>query len=251
MLRIGVTGTDTAVGKTVISCALVTLLRSRGYGTGVMKPIETGVTRGEAGSDHVTLAAAAEVDHDREEICPLIFGDPLAPWVASERSSIEISVAALDEAFGKVCEEKDCVVVEGAGGLLVPITRTLRYDGLFVRWKLDLLIVAADRLGALNHTLLTVESAQRAGLRVFGVVLNQLHRALPRASGAGNATALREMLPDIPVVEFPCIEGLHGGKRLHEYGAPLDLQLLRDVAQGTGLVKLLFGSGSSLFDRRK
>jgi dethiobiotin synthetase len=245
MLKIAITGTDTSVGKTVVTCALIALLRAKGLKTAAMKPIETGVSRGEAGSDHITLAAAAGVDHDNSDICPLVFEDPLAPWVASRRASIDIDVSALDEAFNRNCSGQDAIIVEGAGGLLVPITRSMRFDGLFLRWGLELIIVAADRLGALNHTLLTIDAAQRAGLGVRGVVLNQLHKVRAMPQGADNATALRGLVPAIPVVEFPCVEELYGGKPLREHGAPMDFQLLRDAALSSGLVGLMSGTGGS------
>lgn len=226
----------------MIASAILTLMRARKMRVGAMKPVETGVARGEAGSDHVQLAVAAGMDPDCVDLCPIVLEEPRAPWIASRRRGQEIPIEALDESFARVRNGSDGVLVEGAGGLLVPITRTLRYDILFARWELDLVIVAADRLGAINHALLTVEAAHRAGLRIRGVVLNQVHKVKPLPPGTDNASALRELLPDIPIVEFPCIEGLYGGKRLHEYGAPLDLQLLRDVSLGTGLTRMVFGS---------
>ncbi len=244
MLRIGVTGTDTAVGKTVIASALVGLLRARSVRTGVMKPVETGVSRGELGSDHMLLAMAAEVSSDNSDICPIILEESLAPWVASRAANIEINIASLDESFARICAGNDCVVVEGAGGLMVPITRTFRYDHLFARWDLEIVIVAADRLGVINHSLLTIEAAQRAGLRVRGLVLNQLHRANPGTVAMNNASVLRELVPDIPVVEFPCVEALHGIRRLHAFRDPLDMGLLRDVALSTGLGAVLFEAGA-------
>jgi dethiobiotin synthetase len=242
VLKIGITGTDTAVGKTVIASALVGLLRARSIRTGVMKPVETGVSRGEPGSDHMLLAMAAEVSPDNSDICPIILEESLAPWVASRAANIEISIEALDESFARICAGNDYVVVEGAGGLMVPITRTVRFDHLFARWDLEIVIVAADRLGVINHSLLTIEAAQRAGLKVRGLVLNQLYRANPGTVAMNNASVLRELVPDIPVVEFPCVEGLQGIRRLHAFRDPLDVGLLRDVALSTGLSTVLFGA---------
>jgi dethiobiotin synthetase len=179
----------------------------------------------------VQLAIAAGDNPENADICPVIHEEALSPWVASRRSGTNIRVDQLDQAFERICRGRDCVVVEGAGGLLVPITRTVRYDSLFARWELELIIVAADKLGALNHTLLTVEAAQRADIKVRGIVLNQMYPPRPDDPGVGNALALRELLPEIPIVEFPCVEGIRGPRNLHAYGAPLDLQLLRQVAE--------------------
>jgi dethiobiotin synthetase len=240
MLRIGVTGTDTAVGKTVVSCALVGLLRGRGMRTSVMKPVETGVVRGEARSDHMLLAAAAAKPAHETDICPVILDEALAPWVAAKAANRDIDIKVLDESFARACDDADAIVVEGAGGLLVPITRSFRFDHLFARWNLDIVIVAADRLGVINHSLLTIAAAQQAGLRVRGIVINQLHRAIPNAKGMSNADALRELMPDIPIVEFPCVEGLHGIRPLRTSSVQLDADLLRDVALSTGLASLVF-----------
>jgi dethiobiotin synthetase len=107
---------------------------------------------------------------------------------------------------------------------------------LFSSWGLELLLVAADRLGALNHTLLTIQAADQAGLVVKGVVLNRIHSSNP---APGNAAALRELIPGVPVIEFPCIEPLRGHKRLHEHPAPVDFQALALAAESSGLLKLL------------
>ena len=245
MLRIAVTGTDTSVGKTVIATALVGLCRSRGLKTGVMKPIETGVSRGEPGSDHVLLATAADHDPDDPDICPVILEESLAPFVAAKSANVEIDLELLDKCFERISCDQDCVVVEGAGGLLVPIKRDFRYDHLFARWNLDIIIVASDRLGVINHTTLSVEAAQRAGLRVRGVVLNQVHRANPSTIVMNNGNSLRELLPAIPIVEFPCVEALHGIRRMQAFRDPLDLGLLRDVALGSGLANMLFENEGS------
>jgi dethiobiotin synthetase len=215
----------------------VSLLRSRGLRTTVMKPVETGVVREEPGSDHMLLAAAADID-DTTDVCPVVMEDSVAPWVAAAAANREISIDELDESFHRLTESADCIVVEGAGGLLVPITRTMRFDQLFARWSLDLVIVAADRLGVINHSLLTVHAARSAGLKVRGIVVNQVHRAIPVSKGMNNATVLRELLPGIPVVEFPCVEGLHGIRPLRSVREPFDVALLRDVALASGLANL-------------
>ncbi|MEX1256932.1 MAG: dethiobiotin synthase [Gemmatimonadota bacterium] len=213
MIRLAVTGTDTGVGKTVVAAALVALLRARGRTVAGMKPVETGVRRGDPASDAALLSAAAGGGDPLELVCPVVLPDPLAPWIAAERAGTAVDLAALDQAFETLARGKDAIVVEGAGGLLVPLTREIRFDTLFRRWRLDLIVVAADRLGALNHTLLTLEAARSAGLAVRGVVLNA-------GGGAGwggdksNLRALRELLAGVPVTTFPPVADPRSPKAL-------------------------------------
>jgi dethiobiotin synthetase len=202
MIRLGVTGTDTGVGKTVVTAALVALLRSRGVSVAAMKPVETGVRRGDPSSDAALLSAAAGGSDPLDRVCPVVLPDPLAPWIAAERAGTPVDLDVLDRAFEALSRGREAIVVEGAGGLLVPLTRETRFDTLFRRWGLDLVVVAADRLGVLSHTLLTVEAAVRSGLPVRGVVLNA--GAAPGWGGhESNAGALRELLPGVVVTTFP------------------------------------------------
>ena len=126
-----------------------------------------------------------------EQVRPLLLKEPLAPWVAAARGGTQVDLQALDAAFQALCAGRDAVLVEGAGGLLVPLTRDLAFDGLFVQWDLDLVVVAGNRLGAINHTLLTVRAAHDAGLRVRGVVLNTLDPEPPGIAESTNLETLR------------------------------------------------------------
>ncbi|HET6763997.1 MAG TPA: dethiobiotin synthase [Longimicrobiaceae bacterium] len=204
MIRLAVTGTDTGVGKTVVSTAIVARMRALGLRVAAMKPAETGRAPDDEASDAALLRAAAGAVDAIEAVRPLLLPEPLAPWVAAERAGVAIDLDAMDAAFHRLSAGRDAVVVEGAGGVLVPITRDLAYDGLFARWELDLVIVAGNRLGVLNHALLTLRAAQAAGLRVRGIVLN----ALSADGGAGvaegtNLAALRTLAGPVPVLPFP------------------------------------------------
>jgi dethiobiotin synthetase len=205
MIRLGITGTDTAVGKTYISTVLLTLLRRRGLSVAAMKPVETGVKADDPASDAMRLREAAGATDPIELVRPLLLAEPLAPWVALNRSGGTVDLGALDETYRQLSEGRDAILVEGAGGLLVPLTRDLAYDGLFVGWGLDLVIVAGNRLGALNHTLLTVRAAHDAGLRVRGVVLNTMSADARGIAESTNLEALAERLDPVPVLPFPWI----------------------------------------------
>jgi dethiobiotin synthetase len=197
VIRLGVTGTDTGVGKTLISVALVWLFRRHGLRVAAMKPAETG-----NGDDAIRLWHVAGASDLPEDVCPYHFTEPLAPYLAAQRAGADIDPAVLDVAFNRLTRDKDAIVVEGAGGLLVPFTRALTFEGLCRRWGLDLLIVATNRLGAINHTLLTVRAAEAAGLTVRAVVLTTPHADIQDLAEQTNLGLLRQ-LAGVPIFNLP------------------------------------------------
>jgi len=189
-----VTGTDTGVGKTVVSRALIAAFRKAGLKLGAMKPIETGV--GDAGPlDAIALREAAAATDPLETICPQQFTLPAAPNVAARAEAREVDLAAIEAAYERVKAGRDLVVVEGAGGLLVPIREGWTMAELAQRLGLPLLIVARASLGTINHTALTLESAASKGLSVLGVVISHAGGPISPAD-ACNLLALKEMLGD-------------------------------------------------------
>ncbi|HEU0300132.1 MAG TPA: dethiobiotin synthase [Longimicrobium sp.] len=227
MIRLGVTGTDTGVGKTYVSSVLLALLRRKGLRVAAMKPVEAGVTADDPSSDAMRLREAAGEHDPLERVRPILIAEPLAPWVALLRAGGTVNLHALDAAFHALSEGRDAIVVEGAGGLLVPLTRDLAFDGLFVGWGLDLVVVAGNRRGTLNHTMLTVRAAHDAGLRVRGVVLNALGPESKGIAERTNLEALLELLEPIPVVPFPWIRK----------DRPLDYAL--EIAEENGFDRLI------------
>jgi len=205
----GVTGTDTGVGKTVVAAALAAALVRRGVRTGVLKPAETGVAAGTEPPDAALLRAAAGAIHSIGTVCPFTFAEPLAPLIAAGRAGRRIELAALDAALDRAMTGCETAVVEGAGGLLVPIAEGVTYATLFARWNLDLVLVAANRLGVLNHALLTVQAAEAAGLRVRAVVLNTVSAAPPDLAASTNPGALRQLMPRQTIVTFPYLSDPH------------------------------------------
>jgi dethiobiotin synthetase len=197
MIRLAVTGTDTSVGKTLVSVALVWLFRRHGLRVAAMKPVETG-----DGDDAVRLWHVAGASDSPDDVCPYRFAEPLAPYLAARRAGTPIELPVLDAAFARLTRERDAIIVEGAGGLLVPLTRDVTFDDLCRRWALDLLIVAANRLGAINHTLLTVRAAQASGARVRAVVLST---TTPDPGGVAEQTnlALLRELAGVPIFNLP------------------------------------------------
>ena len=171
MSALFVTGTDTGVGKTFVACALATALRQRGRRVAVMKPVETGVE--DEPADALALRAAAADPAPLDDICPYRLRAPLAPAVAARLEGVTIDVARLVALVARRRQEADLLLVEGAGGLLVPLDARTTYAELAVRAGLPLLIVGANRLGTVNHCALTARVAAAAGLVVRGFVLSQ------------------------------------------------------------------------------
>ncbi len=187
-----VTGTDTGVGKTVVACALVRALRAAGVDAGAMKPVETGVGP-EGPLDAQALREAAGGSDPLDDVCPQRFALPAAPTVAARAESRTVALGELDAAFDRLAARHAQMVVEGAGGLLVPLTDALDMADLAARWSLAVVVVARAALGTINHTLLTLEALERRGLPLAGVVISHAGGRLS-APDAANLEALRDAL---------------------------------------------------------
>jgi len=196
-----VTGTDTGVGKTVVACALVRALRARGLDAGAMKPAETGVGP-EGPLDALALAEAAGGADPLDDVCPQRFALPAAPTVAAAAEGRAVDRAAIRSAFARLRERRDLVVVEGAGGLLVPLAEGASMADLARELGLPVVVVARAALGTINHTLLTLEAAASRGLRLAGVVVSHAGGPLSEADAA-NLGALRTALGERLVGEIP------------------------------------------------
>ena len=189
-----ITGTGTEIGKTVIAGGLAAALRQVGTDVGVMKPIGTGDT-----ADAQFLKHAAQVDDELSLINPVFLRHPLAPSVAARMESSEIDLSGIESAFAELQEKYEFVIVEGVGGIAVPIRDDFLVAHLIKRLKLPILIVATTGLGTLNHTLLTVAYAQQFDIQIAGIVLNGLR---PESTGLAEATNPVEIekLTGIPVI---------------------------------------------------
>ena len=196
-----VTGTDTGVGKTLASLALISAFRKTGLKVGAMKPIETGV--GEDGPlDAIALRDAAGSTDPLATICPQQFALPAAPNAAANAEDREVDLAAIDAAYETLTKGRDLMVVEGAGGLLVPIRDDWTMAELARRLDLPLLVVARARLSTINHTALTLEVAASKGLPVLGVIIS--HEGGPiSAADASNLLVLKNFLGDRLIGEIP------------------------------------------------
>jgi dethiobiotin synthetase len=191
-----VTGTDTGVGKTHTVLQLLKLLRANGRRCAGFKPICCGDRQ-----DAERLLAASTNSLTIEEINPLWLKTPAAPLTASQIEGVKINIEALTAAFRRLAARVEDVLVEGVGGWMVPILTDYFVKNLAVDLALPVLVVAQNRLGCLNHTVLTVNSVQAAGLRCAAVVLND-----PTPNGDIASTTNADILAKI--LDVPLLTGL-------------------------------------------
>jgi dethiobiotin synthetase len=202
-----VTGTDTGVGKTLVAAGLAAWCRHQGLDVGVMKPVASGCrsVNGQrpanrlVSSDAMLLRHAAGARDALALINPVCYREPLAPYAAERLCGRPVRWRAVAQAYARLRQRHSLMIVEGIGGLLVPLSKTRSVVDLIRLCRLPCLVVARLRLGTLNHTLVTVSLARRLGLDVLGVVLNP---AEPPSADAGgrlaeqtNAAVLRRWLP--------------------------------------------------------
>lgn len=209
-----VTGTGTGVGKTVLSAALLAAMRSAGERVRAHKPIVTGIA--EDSSDTPGREADWPPDHELlggvagmapEQVAPLRYGPRVAPHLAARLAGEEIDpgmvIARAQDAQEAARASSETLIVEGVGGLLVPLTDKLTVRDLAVALSLPVLIAAAPGLGTINHTLLTLESARRAGLDVRAVVLTPWPATPGELERSNRATIAR--LGEVEVAGLPYV----------------------------------------------
>ena len=183
-----ITGTDTGIGKTFCCCGLLRAARAKGLKCSGMKPFCTGDT---ADVDLIAAAGANEVP--RHVLNPVWLRPPLAPYTAAMLESRPIDLVAVKQAYEELSTQHELVLVEGAGGLLVPILQGYNFRDLASDLKLGVILIAPNRLGTINHTLLTAESVQNAGLQLSLVILNELD-AEPTLAAQTNQSILEGLL---------------------------------------------------------
>ncbi|GAB4558040.1 MAG: dethiobiotin synthase [Haliangiales bacterium] len=186
-----ITGTDTEVGKTTMARALLAAATAAGLDSRCFKPAESGCPSDERGAlqpqDALALWRAGGQRQDRDSVCAYRFRDPVAPGVAAAREGVSIDFAVLAQAVDALrAENPDLLIVEGAGGLLVPMGEGRMIRDLARMLSMPLLVVARPSLGTINHTLLTVESARASGIEVAGVVFSAAAGNVDRDAVASN-----------------------------------------------------------------
>jgi dethiobiotin synthetase len=173
-----ITGTDTGVGKTLIAGGIAKALSEKGKKVGVMKPFESGCLQQDKRLlplDASFLRKMSGCSEDLANICPYAFKQALAPGVAATVEKVKVDLVKVKDIFFQMVPKYDLMLVEGAGGIMVPINQEFLIIDLIKFLSLPLIIVARTTLGTINHTLLTIKQAQFQGIEVRGVILNQLY----------------------------------------------------------------------------
>lgn len=189
-----VTGTDTNIGKTIVAASLCASLRRRREGVRAFKPIESGTSENDGVPADAQLLAACAGMARWQDANAVALTEPLAPMVAAARGWTELDFERMTARMEALRAEGP-LVVEGVGGALVEVVPGVTVADLALRWDLAVLIVAANRLGVLNHTLLTVEALDRRGAVIAGVVLNTISPDEPTVAERTNAAELDRLLP--------------------------------------------------------
>ncbi len=214
-----ISGTDTGVGKTTVGCGLAAGLRELGVRVGVMKPVETGCeSRGSelVALDAIALRAAANSSDPIELICPYRYATPLAPAAAAEiENRVAPDMAQIRRGYEQLAASKDLMLVEGAGGLAVPIAWGENYADLARALDLDLILVVNNRLGCLNGAVLSLDYATRRGVRIAGYILND-------AAGENSPAARTNAASMRRLTAIPCLGEIG-------HGAPLPLEMCRRI----------------------
>ena len=205
-----ITGTDTDVGKTVVAAGLALVLKAQGIRVGVMKPVATGCLN--FGNRLVSVDAAFLMEAAENEwtahSSPARYKHPVAPKVAAELEKKEIDLDQIRNAYAELEKNYDFIIVEGIGGLMVPINPKYYVTDLVREFKLPMLVVAKPGLGSINHTLLTVDAARIRGLEIKGIIFNRVPRANLSISEMTNPKVISE-LTKLPILgSLPDVEGL-------------------------------------------
>lgn len=212
-----ITGTDTDVGKTLVSAALIHSLCAKGLQVSGMKPVASGCTatpHGLRNDDADQLIEAANVAADYDLVCPYRFQPAIAPHIAAKEAGVVISSEHIVECYKRLESLCDAVVVEGAGGWQVPLDDHKSFSGLALELGLPVVIVVGGRLGCINHALLTAESIRASGLSVAGWVFNQIDPDMQQVVAVKETLQVRmpgTLMADIPWQERPDAETISKG----------------------------------------
>ena len=198
-----VTGTDTEIGKTFVSCALLHAARAQGLRAIGMKPVAAGCGSDGRNDDVEAIAAASSESLERRRINPYLLKAPIAPHIAAAEEGVRIEPAVIVAAYRELAALADVVIVEGVGGFRVPFDDRQDSADLAVALGLPVILVVGLRLGCINHALLSVEAIAARGLRLAGWVANRIDPTMLRAEE--NLVALQARIPAPLLGCIPCL----------------------------------------------
>ena len=197
-----ITGTDTGVGKTHVACKLIADYVAQGYNVVGMKPVAAGceLVDGEwINEDVVKLQAASNVQAPRELTNPYSFKEAIAPHIAAKNAGVEIKIEKIMQAYQQLTSMADVVIVEGAGGFLVPLNQSENMADLTAALTIPIILVVGMKLGCINHSLLTVEAIKSRNLNLHGWVANHMDPEMPLLQE--NIQTISEQLRLAPIFE--------------------------------------------------
>jgi dethiobiotin synthetase len=225
-----VTGTDTGVGKTVITLALIKAVCRLGFTACGMKPVESGcLQQGEVlvPSDGIFIKTMAHMEENIGHITPCRFRSPLAPLPASEIEGVTVDFKKIIKAFADLSKKYDVVIVEGIGGLLVPITGNYFVIDMAKDFNLPLIVVSRPSLGTINQTMLTVNYALKEGLQVAGIIINYNQPPENTLAEATNPEIIKRISP-VPVIGiFPYLTDMESAAIEKAAGENIDISILK------------------------
>ncbi|MDW7727863.1 MAG: dethiobiotin synthase [Candidatus Methanoperedens sp.] len=199
MAGIFITGTDTSIGKTAVAGGLAGALADKGLDVGVMKPVQSGAGLRNGmfySPDAEFMIAACGSQDEMELVCPVMLREPLAPSVAAELEGKTVDVGIIKNAYLELERRHDIVIVEGAGGIAVPVKDNFLYSDLIRFLGMPVIIVARAGLGTINHTFLTAEYAKTCGITVTGVIINGFKGGTAEETNPG----IIEKLTGVPIL---------------------------------------------------
>jgi len=222
-----ITGTDTDVGKTIVTAGIAAALKKIGKDVGIMKPFAAGTPQkvGYKSEDVQLLAKAAQANDAEELINPYFFEIPASPFTATQILGIKFNIKMVLDSFKQLSSLHDIILVEGMGGVMTPILKDYFVTNLIKEMNLDTIIIASSRIGTVNHTIMSCKMCQNYGLKICGIIINILD-----SNGYQINTLKRDLeeLINIPVIgSIPYMENF-------------DLEKLSQIITHNTSIKSLF-----------
>jgi dethiobiotin synthetase len=190
-----ITATDTDVGKTYVSCKILESLKSLKINSGCFKPVSTGDR-----NDAKALIKASGIEESAEVVTPIFFKNPMSPYGASLLENKKFDLKKIEKTFKYFIDKYDFSVVEGVGGVLVPLKKTFFVSDLIKQFNLPVIVVARHNLGTINHTLLTIEKLKNDNQKILGIILNGSKNKNDISTKSN--TKLIKQLTKLPVLEL-------------------------------------------------
>ncbi len=226
-MQIFVTGTDTDIGKTLVTAGLAAVMQSLGYKAGVYKPFQSGAEEKNGFLVSPDLAYVKKLDFYVETLCTYLLKPPTAPYIAAEIDGIKMSLSNVSREFQTLKQSCETVIVEGAGGLMVPVTKDSLMGDVAKMLEIPILIVARPDLGTINHTLLTINYAKSLGLDIAGVIINRYPDGTNDAA-IKTAPRLIEEYSDVNILgvipELPDFENIKPGEIINVFVNCVDIE---------------------------